>query len=168
MILTHDGISPSIHRSCFLAHDCVIIGDVAVGAESSVWFRAVVRGDINYIRIGKWTNLQDGCIVHVTGETSPTEIGDCVTVGHGAILHGCTIEDGCLIGMGAIVMDDAVIGKGSLIASGAVVKSGTEIPPGSMAAGNPAVIKRKVSEDETRSFIKWARKYRDYTKEYLK
>jgi carbonic anhydrase/acetyltransferase-like protein (isoleucine patch superfamily) len=168
MILTHDGISPSIHNSCFLAHDCVIIGDVTIGAESSVWFKAVVRGDINYIRIGQWTNLQDGCIVHVTGETSPAEIGDYVTVGHGVILHGCKIGDGCLVGMGAIVMDDAAIGKGSLIAAGSVVKSGMKIPPGSMVAGNPAEIKREVAEDEAISFIKWAKKYRDYTKDYLK
>ncbi len=167
MILTHDGISPSIHSSCFLAQDCVIIGDVTIGAESSVWFKAVIRGDINYIRIGKWTNIQDGCIVHVTGETSPAEIGDYVTVGHGAILHGCKIGDSCLIGMGAIIMDDTAVGGGSLIASGSVVKSGMEIPPGSMVAGNPAVIKRKVAKDEARSFILWARKYRDYTKEYL-
>lgn len=166
MILPYEGKSPSIHPSCYIAPDCVIAGDVTIGAESSVWFKAVIRGDINYIKIGSFTNIQDGCIIHVTGGTSPTEIGDHVVVGHGALIHGCRIGDGCLIGMGSIILDDAVIGEGSLIAAGSVIKPGTVVPPNSMMAGNPAVFKRKVSLEEMRKFMEWARDYRGYSREY--
>lgn len=166
MIVEYDGKTPDIHHSCFQAPDCVIVGDVFIGAGSSVWFKAVIRGDINYIRIGEWTNIQDGCVVHVTGGTSPTVVGNYVTVGHGAILHGCRVEDGCLIGMGAVVLDDAVIGKGSMVAAGSVVKSGTEVPSGTMVAGNPATVKRKLSDQEMSDFIEWARQYRDYARGY--
>lgn len=166
MILAFGLKKPNIHSSCFKAPDCDIIGEVSIGMESSIWFKAVIRGDINYVKIGEWTNIQDGCIVHVTGGTSPTEVGDYVTVGHGAILHGCRIEDGCLIGMGAIVLDDAVVGEGSMVAAGSVVKPGTKIPPRTMIAGNPAVIKRTISKDESSGFIDWAKQYREYAREY--
>ena len=166
MILSYRGKSPTIHPTCFKTPDSVIIGDVTIGQESSVWFKAVVRGDIHYIKIGDWTNIQDGCIVHVTGGSSPTEIGDYVTVGHGAILHGCRVHDGCLIGMGSVILDDAVVGKGSMVAAGSVVKSGTEIPPGTMVAGNPAVVKRKIPREESNGFVEWAKQYRDYAREY--
>jgi gamma-carbonic anhydrase len=166
MIRIFNGKSPCIAENTFLAPDCDIIGDVTIGQESSIWFKAVLRGDINWIKIGEWSNIQDGCIIHVTGETSPTDIGDYVTVGHGVILHGCTIESACLIGMGAIILDNAVIGAGSLVAAGSVVKSGMNIPPNSMVAGNPAVIKRKISSDEKEYFIEWARNYRQYSKGY--
>lgn len=166
MILTFDGKTPKISPNCYLAPDCIIVGDVTIGEESSIWFKAVIRGDINWIRIGNYTNIQDGCIVHVTGGTAPAEIGDYVTVGHGAILHGCTIESACLIGMGAVVLDKAVIGTGSLVAAGSLVKSGTIIPPNSMVAGNPGVIKRKISQDEKDYFVEWATHYREYSKGY--
>jgi gamma-carbonic anhydrase len=166
MILPYAGKTPSIAGNCFIAPDCVIIGDVNIGQESSIWFKAVLRGDINWIRIGNWTNIQDGCIVHVTGEKAPTTVGNYVTVGHGAILHGCTIEDACLIGMGSIILDNAIIGTGSLVAAGAMVRSGTIIPPQSMVAGNPAVIKRRISDDEKEYFIEWARNYRQTSKGY--
>ena len=166
MILPYDGKTPEIDESCYIAPDAVIAGDVKIGAESSVWFKAVIRGDINYVRIGRFTNIQDGCIVHVTGGTSPTGIGDHVVVGHGAIIHGCTVENGCLIGMGSIILDDSVIGAGSLIAAGSVIKPRTVVPPNSMMAGNPAVFKRQVSEEEMRSFMEWARDYREYSREY--
>lgn len=162
----YGGKSPDVHPTCFEAPDCVIIGDVTIGAESSVWFKAVIRGDINYIRIGEWSNIQDGCIIHVTGGTSPTTIGSYVTIGHGAILHGCSVKDGCLIGMGAIILDDAVVGEGSLVAAGSVVMSGTRIPPRTMVAGSPAVVKREISEDEFSGFIDWARQYREYARGY--
>ncbi|MEE9553851.1 MAG: gamma carbonic anhydrase family protein [candidate division Zixibacteria bacterium] len=139
---------------------------MSIGKESSIWFKAVIRGDIHYIKIGDWTNIQDCCVVHVTGGTSPTEIGNYVTVGHGAILHGCRIESGCLIGMGSIVLDDAVVGEGSMIAAGSVVKSGTKIPPRTMVAGNPAVVKRTISEGESSGFIEWAKQYRECAREY--
>jgi carbonic anhydrase/acetyltransferase-like protein (isoleucine patch superfamily) len=166
MIVPYDGKSPRIAEGCFLAPDCVIIGDVTIGAESSIWFNAVLRGDINWIKIGSWTNIQDGCVVHVTGGTAPAEIGNHVTVGHGAILHGCTVESGCLIGMGSVILDNAIIGEGSLVAAGAVVRSGIKIPPHTMVAGNPAEVKRKVSSDEREYFIEWAKNYRGYSKRY--
>ena len=166
MILPYEGKKPRIHDSCYIAPDCVIVGDVTIESESSVWFKAIIRGDINYIRIGSFTNIQDGCIIHVTGGTSPTVIGNHVVIGHGALIHGCTIEDSCLIGMGSIVLDDAIVGSGSLIAAGSVVKPGTVVPPHSMMAGNPAVFKREVSEEEMGRFIEWARDYRGYSKEY--
>ncbi len=166
MIIAYEGKSPRIDESCYIAPDCVIAGDVSIGAESSVWFKTVIRGDINFIKIGSFTNIQDGCIVHVTGGSSPTNIGDHVVIGHGALIHGCKIEDGCLIGMGSIILDDAVIGRGSLIAAGSVIKPGTVVPPNSMMAGNPAVFKREVSETEMGNFIEWAKDYRGYSKEY--
>jgi len=166
MIIAYEGKSPRIDESCYIAPDCVIVGDVSIGAESSVWFKTVIRGDINFIKIGSFTNIQDGCIVHVTGGSSPTNIGDHVVIGHGALIHGCKIEDGCLIGMGSIILDDAVIGRGSLIAAGSVIKPGTVVPPNSMMAGNPAVFKREVSETEMGNFIEWAKDYRGYSKEY--
>lgn len=166
MIIPYGGKAPLIHDSCFLAPDCDIIGDVIIGQESSVWFKAVIRGDINWVRIGDWTNIQDGCIVHVTNSTAPTTIGDHITIGHGAILHGCTVESGCLIGMGSIILDNAVIGEGSLVAAGSLVKAGMKVPPGSMVAGNPAIIKRKISSDEKELFIEWAKNYREYSRGY--
>jgi carbonic anhydrase/acetyltransferase-like protein (isoleucine patch superfamily) len=166
MTLSYGGKTPAIDGTCFQAPDSLVIGDVTIGAESSVWFKVVIRGDINYVRIGGWTNIQDGCIVHVTGGTSPTEIGDFVTVGHGAILHGCKVGSGCLIGMGAIVLDDTEIGDGSLVAAGTVVKAGMKIPSGTMVAGNPAVIKREISEKEARGFLDWAKQYREYARGY--
>ena len=166
MILPFRGKKPDIHPTCFKTPDSVIIGDVTIGRESSIWFKAVVRGDIHYIRIGDWTNIQDGCIVHVTGGSSPTEIGDYVTVGHGAILHGCRVNNGCLIGMGSVILDDAIVGEGSMVAAGSIVKSGMKIPPRTMVAGNPAVVKRTISEEESSGFVEWAKQYRDYAREY--
>ncbi len=164
MIIPYNGKSPVIAEGCFIAPDSVIIGDVAIASECSIWFGAVIRGDINWIKIGSYTNIQDNCVIHVTGGTAPTDIADHVTVGHGAILHGCTIESGCLIGMGSIVLDKAVVGEGSLVAAGSVVKSGMIIPPHTLVAGNPAVIKRKISSDEREYFIEWANNYRGYSK----
>jgi carbonic anhydrase/acetyltransferase-like protein (isoleucine patch superfamily) len=166
MIIPYKGKSPVIHENSFIAPGCVIVGDVTIDTECSVWFGAVIRGDINWIRIGAWTNIQDGCVVHVTHDTAPTEIGDHVTIGHGAIIHGCKIESSCLIGMGAIILDKAVIGSGSLVAAGSVVKSGMIIPPGSMVAGNPAIMKRRISSDERKYFVEWAENYRQYSKGY--
>ena len=126
----------------------------------------MIRADINYIRIESWTNIQDRCIVHVTGGTSPTEIGDNVTVGHGAILYGCRIGKNCLTRMKAIIFDDVVVEDDSIIAAGTVVESSTEIPSGMLAAGNPAVVKRQVSKLEADCFIDWASQYREYAGRY--
>jgi carbonic anhydrase/acetyltransferase-like protein (isoleucine patch superfamily) len=128
-----------------------VIGDVVIGEESSVWFNAVIRGDINYIRIGKRTNIQDGCVLHVARNKYPLIIEDEVTVGHSVILHACTIRSRCLIGMGAVVMDDAEVGEDSIVGAGALVTSHTKIPPGSLVLGSPAKVKRPLTEDEKRS-----------------
>ena len=123
-------------------------GDVSIEDKSSIWFGAVLRGDDNYIRIGKGTNIQDNAVIHVTKDTNPTIIGDYVTVGHNAIIHGATVEDHCLIGMGAIVLDGSVIGKNTIIGAGSLVTGGKEIPEGVLCLGSPAKVIRKLREDE--------------------
>ncbi|MCF8218247.1 MAG: gamma carbonic anhydrase family protein [Bacteroidales bacterium] len=129
---------PKFGKDCFLADNATIIGDVEMGDLCSVWFNAVVRGDVHYIKIGNKVNIQDGAIIHGTYKKSPTNIGDKVSIAHNAIVHGCTIHENVLIGMGAIVMDDAVIESNSVIAAGAVVKKGTHVEAGSVYAGIPA------------------------------
>lgn len=148
-ILPFDGAVPRVDPQATVMDTAVIIGDVAIEADSSVWFQTVLRADIYPIRIGRQTNIQDHCTVHVYGGRFATTIGHRVTVGHGAILHGCTIEDECLIGIGAVVLDGAVIGRGSLVGAAAMVTSGTEIPPGSLVLGSPARAVRPVTAAET-------------------
>lgn len=148
MLLEYKGISPQIDASVFLAPNACVIGDVKIGESSSLWFNVVVRGDVNYIRIGCRTNIQDGTIVHVTRDTHPTVVGNDVTVGHGVTLHGCTVCDGSLVGIGAIVLDGAVVGASSLIAAGTVVAPGTQIPPRSLVMGSPGRVKRALTDDE--------------------
>lgn len=138
LILPVKGVLPKIAEHCFVAENATIVGDVEMGVHCSVWFSAVVRGDVNYIRIGKYTNIQDGVVIHGTYETAPTEIGSYVNIGHRALVHGCTIEDHVLIGMGAIVMDKAVVESYSIIAAGAVVLEGTYCESGYIYAGIPA------------------------------
>jgi carbonic anhydrase/acetyltransferase-like protein (isoleucine patch superfamily) len=147
-------IFPVVHESAFVDQSAQIIGDVHIGAESSVWMNVVVRGDVNHIRIGARTNIQDGTIVHVMRETHPSVIGDDVTVGHGAVVHGCTIENRCLIGMGAVVLNGCRIGTGSIVAAGAVLPEGMVVPPGSMVMGVPAKVRRPLTTEEDTS-IKW-------------
>ncbi len=147
VIRSVNGISPQLGKSCFIADNATVVGDVVLGDDCSVWFQAIIRGDVNSIRIGDQTNIQDGVVVHCTYKTASTYIGKQVSIGHNAIIHGCTIEDGALIGMGAIVLDHAVVGEGSLIAAGAVVLGGTHIPPGVVYAGVPA---RKVKDVDSR------------------
>jgi carbonic anhydrase/acetyltransferase-like protein (isoleucine patch superfamily) len=142
---------PKIDSSALVIESAQVIGDVVIGEESSVWFNAVIRGDINYIRIGKRTNIQDGCVLHVARNKYPLIIEDEVTVGHSVILHACTIRSRCLIGMGAVVMDDAEVGEDSIVGAGALVTSHTKIPPGSLVLGSPAKVKRPLTEDEKRS-----------------
>lgn len=149
---------PAIDPQAFIARGAQVIGDVRLAAGASVWYNAVVRGDINYIEIGQRSNLQDGVIVHLENFL-PCIVGNDVTVGHGAILHGCTIEDGCLIGMGAIVLSGAKIGRGSVIAAGALVKENAEIPPFSMMVGMPAKLLRTLDEGALQTNLKWAAKY---------
>lgn len=138
LILNVRGFAPRLGEGCFLAENAVVVGDVVMGDRCSVWFHAVVRGDVNAIRIGARVNIQDGAVLHCTYERAALTIGDDVSIGHRAIVHGCTVHDKVLIGMGAIVMDHAVIGSGSVIAAGAVVTQGTVVEPGSLMAGVPA------------------------------
>jgi carbonic anhydrase/acetyltransferase-like protein (isoleucine patch superfamily) len=147
-------VFPTVHESAFVDQSAQVIGDVHIGAESSVWMNVVVRGDVHYIRIGARTNIQDGTIVHVMRDTHPTVIGDDVTIGHGAVVHGCTIEDRCLVGMGAILLNGCRVGTGSIVAAGALVTENTIVPPGSMVMGSPAKVRRTLTPEEDAS-IKW-------------
>lgn len=143
VILPVNGISPSIPENCFVAPNATITGDVVMGEECSIWFNAVIRGDVNSIRMGNRVNVQDGACIHCTYQKTKTIIGNNVSIGHHAIVHGCKIEDNVLIGMGAIVMDNAEVGSNSIIAAGAIVLQDTIVPPGSIFAGIPA---RKIKD----------------------
>jgi len=133
-----NGKRPEFGENCFLAENSVVVGDVTMGDQCSVWYNAVVRGDVHYIKIGNKVNIQDGAVIHATYQKSPTNIGNNVSIGHNALVHGCTIKDNVLIGMGAIVMDDCVIESNSIIAAGAVVTKGSIVPSGTVFAGMPA------------------------------
>ena len=143
IIKTINGISPKFGKNCFFAENVAVIGDVIMGDEVSVWYQSVVRGDVNSIRIGNKVNIQDGVVIHATYKTSKTNIGNNVSIGHNAIIHGCTIDDNVLVGMGSIIMDNSKIGSNSIIAAGAVVTQNTNISPGSIYAGVPA---RKIKD----------------------
>lgn len=147
-----------IHQDTFVAPTAAVVGDVTIGAGSSVWYHAVLRGDMAPITIGENSNIQDGCLLHVA-EGFPLLIGNYVTAGHGAILHGCTVEDGVLIGMGAIVLDGAVIGEGSIIGAGALVPEGKVIPPRSLVVGLPGKIIRQLDEAKAAELIAHAENY---------
>lgn len=166
LILPFDGKTPVLGRDVFVAPNATVIGDVELGDASSVWFGCVLRADVGTIRIGARTNIQDLACAHMTGGVSHVTVGNDVTVGHGAILHGCTVEDECLIGMGAIVLDGAVVGKGSVVGAGALVPPRTIIPPGSLALGNPAKVVRPVSESERALGLAGAEHYVENAQKY--
>lgn len=147
LILPVKGISPTFGENCFIAENATIVGDVTMGNYCSVWFNAVVRGDVHYIKIGNKVNIQDGAIIHCTYQKAPTEIGDNVSIGHAAIVHGCTVKENVLIGMRAVVMDHAVIEPNSIIAAGAVVLENTHVESGSIYAGVPAKKVKNVSPE---------------------
>ncbi len=147
-ILPHKGKVPDVSKASFIADNAYIIGDVVLEEGVSVWYGAVLRGDIHEIRVGKLSNVQDNVVIHVTKDLWPTIIGERVTVGHMAMLHGCTIEDDVLVGIGAIVLDGAVVGRESVIAAGALVPPGMKVPPGSVVMGVPAKVVRKVTEKD--------------------
>ena len=165
-MIPYRGIKPRIHESVFIADGAKVVGDVEIGQQSSIWFNAVVRGDVHSITIGERTNIQDNCVLHVTYKKFALRIGSNVTVGHSAILHGCTIGDYCLIGMGAIILDNAVIHSHSLVAAGAVVQQNFEVPEGTLVAGVPADIKRPLTAEETTFLERSAQNYVDYVKTY--
>lgn len=145
LIKTLNGITPVFGKDCFLAENATVVGDVVMGDHCSLWFNAVVRGDVHYIRIGNKVNIQDGAVIHATYKKAPTTIGNNVSIAHNAVVHGCTIHDNVLIGMGAIIMDGAVVGENSIIATGAVVTKGTVVEPNSVYAGMPAKKIREIS-----------------------
>lgn len=147
VILPVKGTMPQIPEDCFVAPNATIVGDVVMGNECSIWFNAVVRGDVNSIRMGNKVNVQDGACIHCTYQKTQTVIGNNVSIGHNAIVHGCTVEDNVLIGMGAIVMDRSRIGRNSIIAAGAVVLEDTDVPPGSIFAGVPAKKVKDISQE---------------------
>ena len=157
------GIAPQFGENCWFADNATIVGEVLMGRDCTVWFNAVVRGDVNSITIGDRTNIQDGAIIHCTYQKNKTVIGNYVSIAHNAIVHGCTIEDNVLIGMGAIVMDGAVIGSGSIIAAGAIVTQRTIVPPGTIYAGNPAKFLKHVTPELGEVFERTANNYVMYS-----
>ncbi len=165
-IRPYKGLSPRIHPTAFIASGVLVVGDVEIGRESSVWFHSIVRGDVHSIRIGERTNIQDSCILHVTKGKWPLFMGDEITVGHRVTLHGCTVQARCLIGMGAIILDGSEIGEGAIVGAGSVVTEGTRIPPRTLALGTPAKVKRDVTEEEWRNTLRLAERYVKYAREY--
>lgn len=160
------GVLPRIDASCFVAPTASVIGDVEVGPESSLWFGAVLRGDVMPIRIGARTSIQDNCVVHATGGWCETRVGDECTIGHSAILHGCTIGDRVLVGMGSIVLDEASIGSDVILGAGSLVTARTPIPPGVLALGRPAKVVRELTDEERARIADAARVYVELVRDY--
>ncbi len=165
-VIAYEGRGPRIAASAFLADGSVVAGDVEIGEDASVWFGTVIRGDVNRVRIGARTNLQDQTVVHVTAGTHPTTVGDDVTVGHRAVLHGCTVHDRCLVGIGAIVLDGAVVGPDAMVGAGALVPPGMVVPPGKLVLGAPARVKRDLTPEELASLRTSAARYVGYAARY--
>ena len=168
MIKIFDGHRPQVSSDVYVAETAAVIGQVTIGGGSSIWFGAVLRGDVMRIAIGEQTSIQDNAVVHVTGGVSGTIIGNRVTVGHGAIVHACTVGDDCIVGMGSVLLDRAVIGAHCIVGAGAVVTPGTVIPDGSLVVGSPARVKREVTAQErawiresAAHYVALAAKYRD-------
>jgi carbonic anhydrase/acetyltransferase-like protein (isoleucine patch superfamily) len=166
LIRSFRGRNPQIAATAYIDPQAVIIGDISIGADSSVWPGVVIRGDVNFIRIGSRTNIQDGSILHVMRDTHPLLLGDAVTIGHGVVLHGCTIESRCLIGMGSIILNGAKIGTGSIVAAGTLVPEGTDVPPGSLFMGHPGKFRRSLTDADQSSIDDYAQRYVEYKDAY--
>jgi carbonic anhydrase/acetyltransferase-like protein (isoleucine patch superfamily) len=167
MIRSYQGHTPVIPGSCYVDISAQVLGDVVLGEHTSIWMNAVIRGDVNSIRIGSHTNVQDCAVLHGMRYVYPVIVGDYVTIGHNATVHGCVIEDTCLIGMGAVILNNAHIGEGSIIAAGALIPENTKIPARSLVAGVPGKVRRELTSDDRDEILKYARNYLDYTKIYL-
>src|SRR5688572_377638 len=168
ILLPYGGKQPRLRERVFVAENATLIGDVDLGDDVSIWFGVVLRGDINFIRIGKRSNIQDNTVLHVEANTDPVIIGEQVTVGHSAVVHGCTVGDGALIGIGAKVLSGAVVGESALVGAGAVVQEGMQIPPRTLAVGVPARVKRELTPDELKRLDANWQHYVSYKDEYLK
>jgi carbonic anhydrase/acetyltransferase-like protein (isoleucine patch superfamily) len=167
MIRAYKGISPTIPATCYVDESAQVIGDVSLGENASIWMNAVVRGDVNYIRIGANSNIQDCSVLHGMLNQWPVEVGDWVTVGHGVTLHGCVVGDRCLIGMGVIVLNGARIGEGSILAAGTLIPENTVIEPRSLVMGAPGKVRRQLTDDDQEMILRYARNYLGYTQTYL-
>lgn len=165
-LIPYNGYFPTIHESVFLCEGVIIVGDVVIGQDSSIWFNSVIRGDVCSIRIGERTNIQDNSTLHVTHDTGPLHIGNDVTIGHGATLHACTIHDSALIGMGAVLLDDCVVESNSMVAAGAVVRPGFVVPSGMLVAGVPAKVVRALTAEEHRQILESPKNYLRYVQTY--
>jgi carbonic anhydrase/acetyltransferase-like protein (isoleucine patch superfamily) len=166
MLRPFRSVLPRVNPSAYVDQSAQVIGDVEIGDESSVWMNVVIRGDVNTIRIGDRTNIQDGTVIHVMRGTHPTQIGNEVTVGHAAVLHGCTIHDRVLIGMGAMLLNGAEIGEDSIVAAGTLVPEEKKFPPRSLLMGRPAVLKRVLTDSEVATIRDYAERYIGYRKDY--
>jgi carbonic anhydrase/acetyltransferase-like protein (isoleucine patch superfamily) len=166
MIRTYRGHAPQIASTAYIDPAAVIIGDVLIGEDSSVWPCVVIRGDVHYIRIGARTNVQDGSVLHVMRDTHPLILGDNVTIGHAVVLHGCTIESRCLIGMGSIILNGAKIGAGSIIAAGTLLPEGAVVPAGSLFMGQPGKLRRTLGPEDLESIDRYAQRYVEYKETY--
>ena len=165
-VLPYKGMYPDLHASVFLADGARVIGDVTIGAHSSVWFNTVIRGDVCPIRIGEKTSVQDNATLHVTHDTGPLNVGTNVTIGHGAVLHACTVKDHVLIGMGAVLLDDCVIEPYSIVAAGSLVRQGFTVPSGMLVAGVPAKIMRSITDAERQTIDESPENYVRYVQNY--
>jgi carbonic anhydrase/acetyltransferase-like protein (isoleucine patch superfamily) len=167
MLRPFKSVRPVVDPSAYVDESAQVVGDVEIGAESSVWMNVVIRGDVHQIRIGRRTNVQDLTMVHVMRGTHPTAIGDEVTIGHSVVVHGCTIEDRCLIGMGAILLNGCHIGRESIVAAGTLVPEGVTIPPGSLVMGMPGHVHRVLTDLERKDIVRYADNYVAYRLDYL-
>jgi carbonic anhydrase/acetyltransferase-like protein (isoleucine patch superfamily) len=168
MIRSFKNITPTIPATCYVDPSAQIIGDVVLGEHSSIWMNAVLRGDVHEIRVGANSNIQDNCVLHGMKQQYGVYLGDYVTVGHSVTLHGCVIEDRCLIGMGVIILNGARIGAGSIIAAGTLIPERTVVEPGSLWMGSPGKFRRKLEPAEDETILRYARNYLGYKEEYLK
>lgn len=168
IIRAFDGKKPRIGDRVFIAQNAALIGDVEIGNDCSIWYGTTIRGDVNMIHIGSRTNVQDNCTIHVTHQQWPTVIAEEVTIGHGAIVHGCTVRRGALIGMGSRVLDGAVIGESALVGAGALVPEGMKVPPRTLVVGVPARVRRPLTDDELARLDQSWRNYVEYKERYLK